>query len=108
MFCSENDILGNSCNYIAMQDVNDLKNLNILLNSQLLNWRFKVTSTNNHINNYELDELPLIDFSNFSKNINGNELKNNIEIAKMYNLDKNQIMYLLENQFDSQEIKSYL
>ncbi len=108
VFCSENDILGNSCNYIAMQDVNDLKNLNILLNSQLLNWRFKVTSTNNHINNYELDELPLIDFSNFSKNINGNELKNNIEIAKMYNLDKNQIMYLLEYQFDSQEIKNYL
>lgn len=106
--CAENDILGNSCNYISLADQNQLKNLQILLNSHLLNWRFKVTSTNNHINNYELDELPLIDFNNFSSSINGNELKNNVEIAKMYNLSKYEIEYLLANQFDVAEIRKYL
>ena len=30
-----------------------------LFNSHLLNWRFKLTSTNNHVNNYEIDELPI-------------------------------------------------
>ena len=30
-----------------------------ILNSTLLDWRFKITSTNNHVNNYEIDELPI-------------------------------------------------
>lgn len=60
------DILGNSCNYIvSTRNENDLDKLNFLLNSSLLNWRFKITSSNNHINNYEIDELPLIDLDTF-------------------------------------------
>src|SRR5690606_38323628 len=44
------DILGNSCNYIvSTRNENDLKKLNYILNSSLLNWRFKITSSNNHI-----------------------------------------------------------
>ena len=59
-YCDENDILGNSCNYISATP-ELLSKLYILLNSPLLNWRFKITSSNNHINNYELDELPIVD-----------------------------------------------
>lgn len=103
-----NDVLANSCNYISMNDLTGIKNLQILLNSYLLNWRFKITSTNNHINNYELDELPLIDFTQFSNAINGNELKNNVEIAKLYQLTDVEILYLLTPFFLEEEIKNYL
>ena len=60
VFCEQNDVLGNSCNYLS-SDTITLKKLEMILNSSLLNWRFKITSTNNHINNYELDELPIVD-----------------------------------------------
>ena len=59
-YCEPNDILGNSCNYIS-SGADTLAKLNIILNSPLLNWRFRITSSNNHINNYELDELPIVD-----------------------------------------------
>ena len=106
--CLENDILANSCNYISVNNLSYLKSLQILLNSHVLNWRFKTTSTNNHINNYELDELPLIDYTNFSDAVNGNELKNNVEIAKLYGLNKTEIVYLLENHFPEAEVAHYL
>ena len=35
------------------------KYLTGLLNSRLLNWVFKATSTNNHVNIYELENLPI-------------------------------------------------
>ena len=62
VYCSDCDILGNSCNYISA-DEETLAKMYILLNSSVLNWRFKITSSNNHINNYELDELPIVDLS---------------------------------------------
>lgn len=60
-------ILGNSCNYIAIG--NDLfgteKSISLeyllgLLNSDLMDWRFKLTNSNNHVSNYEISELPII------------------------------------------------
>lgn len=108
VFCAENDILGNSCNYISSEEQKDLEKLQILLNSYILNWRFKTTSTNNHINNYELNELPLLDFTKFSDLLNWNELKNNVEIAKMYGLDKNEIEFLLKDFFEVKQIRHYL
>lgn len=63
--------LGNSCNYLLIfrqggEDESPLLFMLALLNSCLLNWRFKLTSTNNHISNYELGSLPikLVDQSN--------------------------------------------
>jgi len=57
-------IIANSCNYILVDKEKDSKLfLNYLLgylNSSLAEWRFRITSTNNHINNYELDDMPLI------------------------------------------------
>lgn len=106
--CSAHDVLANSCNYISLHDNSQLENLHTLLNTYLLNWRFKVTSTNNHINNYELDELPLIDYSRFSATVNGNELKNNVEIAREYGLVKHEILYILQPFFAKSEIEHYL
>lgn len=60
IFCASSDVLGNSCNYIS-SDEETLAKLYLILNSSVLNWRFKITSSNNHINNYELDELPIVD-----------------------------------------------
>lgn len=108
VFCKETDILGNSCNYISAANETELKKLQILLNSYLLNWRFKITSTNNHVNNYELDELTLLDFTRISDLKNGDELENNIEIAKAYNLDNNEIEYVLGNHFELSEIRRSL
>src|SRR5699024_12047436 len=50
------------CNFITVEE-ND-NNITLyyllgLLNSKLLNWYFKLFSSNNHINNYELDMLPI-------------------------------------------------
>jgi Alw26I/Eco31I/Esp3I family type II restriction m6 adenine DNA methyltransferase len=66
--------LGNSCNYIYIkEDQSNRESLYLyllaLLNSSLMNWRFKLTSTNNHVSNAELGTLPikLIDFSNISE-----------------------------------------
>ncbi len=54
--------LANSCNYVVLSKGSDPNMLNYLLgvlNSELLNWRFDVTSTNNHVSNRELSGLPL-------------------------------------------------
>lgn len=59
-YVDNNAILGNSLNYItADQSKEYLYGLMIILNSLLLDWRFRISSSNNHINNYEIDELPL-------------------------------------------------
>lgn len=97
VFCEKTDILGNSCNYIvSTRKQSDLKKLFFILNSELLNWRFKITSSNNHINNYELDELPIVnldsfELSDFSKD------ETNETICKLYGLTKTETNYILGN-----------
>jgi Alw26I/Eco31I/Esp3I family type II restriction m6 adenine DNA methyltransferase len=61
-----NYILGNSCNYLALDSNNlfsdnslSLQYLLGLLNSDLMDWRFRLTNSNNHVSNYEISELPL-------------------------------------------------
>jgi adenine-specific DNA-methyltransferase len=57
-------VLANSCNYII-----DLKSsseshclfLLGILNSELMNWRFDLTNTNNHVSTRELTQLPIVD-----------------------------------------------
>lgn len=58
----ENYVLGNSCNFIYVEENDydiDLYAMLGLLNSKLINWYFKLTSSNNHINNYEIDNFPV-------------------------------------------------
>lgn len=55
-------VLANSCNFIAVKD--NPFNIDVyyilgILNSPLINWYFKLTSSNNHINNYEIDNFPI-------------------------------------------------
>jgi len=97
VFCEKTDILGNSCNYIvSTRNHSDLKKLFYLLNSGLLNWRFKITSSNNHINNYELDELPIIDLDCFELNRFSNDEKDfNETVCKLYGLTEIETNYIL-------------
>lgn len=94
VFSEKTDILGNSCNYIvSTRKEEDLKKMFFILNSELLNWRFKITSSNNHINNYELDELPIVDLDSFELD----DFSNNETICKLYGLTKMETNYILGN-----------
>ncbi len=60
----KNIIVGNSANFIQIEnDEWDIKAVFGILMSSLLNWRFKKTSTNNHVNVYELEDLPFVKLS---------------------------------------------
>lgn len=59
-------VLGNSCNFIAFDERSlwstnspSLKYILGILNSSILEWRFRLTSSNNHVSNYELGNLPI-------------------------------------------------
>src|SRR5690606_20232710 len=61
-YIDKNYVLGNSCNFISVNQNEygiDLYALLGLLNSPIIDWFFKLTSTNNHINNYEIDCFPI-------------------------------------------------
>lgn len=65
-FCmiESHHVLANSCNYLAIDEDKDqflLEYLLGIMNSELMNWRFSVSSSNNHISNRELSNLPLAD-----------------------------------------------
>lgn len=105
-------ILGNSCNFIALKDKKiDINFLLGILNSYLMDWRFKLFSSNNHINNYELDDLPLnIDskcIRQISKYVdeilNGDRTKTielNILVFELYGLNRENILEVLRNYDD--------
>lgn len=93
--CDTNDILGNSCNYITVAEDQILK-MKAILNSSLLNWRFKITSTNNHINNYELDELPIINLDTVPSDIiRMDDISRNIKICSLYGLENDEINFII-------------
>lgn len=99
--CEKNDVLGNSCNYITV-DEKILPQMKALLNSALLNWRFKVTSTNNHINNYELDELPMIDLGLITTEILGlDDVKRNESICSLYGLKDKEIKFIISQHYET-------
>jgi adenine-specific DNA-methyltransferase len=110
---SNNIVLGNSCNFISLKNTLikppfSLDYLLGVLNSRLLDWRFRITSSNNHINNYELDELPipipnkkqLIEIELLTNKIlnfgNNDELYENLNdlIYDLYGLEKKEIEYI--------------
>ena len=56
------NVLGNSCNFISVSSNKygiDTFALLGLLNTKIINWLFKLTSSNNHVNNYEIDCFPI-------------------------------------------------
>lgn len=55
-------VLANSCNFVSVRPNDDGVDTHFLmgiLNSTLIDWYFKLTSSNNHINNYEIDNFPI-------------------------------------------------
>ncbi len=55
-------ILSNSCNYLVDTQSDSVKRLDFLLgvlNSELLNWRFQISNSNNHVSIRELQSLPI-------------------------------------------------
>lgn len=59
-------VLGNSCNYLVSTEQAGphsdalLDGLLCLLNSAAIEWFFRVFNSNNHVANYEIDELPVV------------------------------------------------
>ena len=61
-YIPKNFILANSCNFLSIsknQYKIDIFALLGLLNTRIVNWFFKLTSSNNHVNNYEIDCFPI-------------------------------------------------
>ena len=56
-FCSD------TINYIVNPKQLDLFAILALLDSSLWEWRFRLTSTNNHVNAYEIDSMPILRIS---------------------------------------------
>lgn len=74
-----NYILGNSCNFISIEKNKyeiDIYTILGLFNSNIINWLFKLTSSNNHINNYEIDSFPVP--------VNAKELKQISKLTQEY------------------------
>jgi adenine-specific DNA-methyltransferase len=110
----ENIILGNSCNYLCKtSNLFEENNVSLdyllgILNSLILDWRFNITNSNNHISNYELGDLPIV-IPNNEQKINIENLvkkieikkdiadiaKLNMEIFKLYQLTKKEIAFIL-------------
>jgi adenine-specific DNA-methyltransferase len=95
-FSTTNKIVANSCNYIySTRDEVDLSKLYFILNSKLINWRFKITSSNNHVNNYEIDELPILNLDDISIGLFKDNQSNIDEyISKLYGLTSEEINYI--------------
>ena len=54
------DILwGNSVNKTLLKNQKDSPAFLALLNSKFMDWYFRITSTNNHVQGYELEQLPI-------------------------------------------------
>ena len=71
-------ILSNSCNYLVDLQSNSLNRLDFLLgvlNSELLNWRFQISNSNNHVSIRELQNLPIVQSTSTQKGIEREVIK---------------------------------
>jgi hypothetical protein len=104
----------NSVNYLIFKEKNiELEYYLALLNSSLLNYIFKLNSTNSNVNGYEIDNLPIITknyddqkpFINLVDKIlvitkhNNDYLKNMAKQAEVVEYEK-QINYLVYKLYD--------
>ena len=101
--CNKNHIIANSCNYLTIDPSLNMIWILIQLNSHLINWRFKITSTNNHVNNYEIDELPLFCDPVSLKNIK-TDIQKEVLVCKVFNLNMKETVWILKDHFKSNEI----
>lgn len=59
--------VANSCNYLVLSEGTDRHEVTGVLNSSALDWWFKVHSSNNHVSNAEIDDLPWPELSTKQK-----------------------------------------
>ena len=55
----EKCLFGNSVNKIKIKKDENLMYILAILNSNIIDWLFRKTSTNNHVNIYEIEQLPI-------------------------------------------------
>lgn len=101
---SKNIFLGNSANFL-LRTSNDFTDFEIVtyLNSKLINWIFKIFSTNSNVNTYEINILPIVHINNKNKDLIKNifnklskiSANNSKELYK--NNEYNQLVQLLDN-----------
>lgn len=60
----ENYLFGHTANKILLKDASHNKFVLGILNSKLLDWFFRITSTNNHVMGYEIEQLPIANVLN--------------------------------------------
>jgi Alw26I/Eco31I/Esp3I family type II restriction m6 adenine DNA methyltransferase len=63
-------VLSNSCNYLVCHVPDQTRILDLLLgilSSELLNWRFQISNSNNHVSIRELQNLPIVPPSSIDK-----------------------------------------
>ena len=122
-FINEGFYLANSCNYLLITNMEHMESqygityesLLCLLNSSIYNYIFKLTSTNNHISNNQIGDLPLllnsdkkwvyINLKNiFIKYINGyitlrqTEMYVDANVFYLFDIQSSQIKYLLNKE----------
>ena len=99
-------MLGNSCNYITVKPPLEIDWILTQLNSCLLNWRFKITSTNNHVNNYEIAQLPII--LKKPKELNDlDALSKNILVCKKFGLSLTETKHILKDYKEIEISRKY-
>ena len=54
-----NFLFGNSVNKFKLNESKNNKVVLSVINSSVIDWYFRKTSTNNHVNGYELEQLPI-------------------------------------------------
>jgi Alw26I/Eco31I/Esp3I family type II restriction m6 adenine DNA methyltransferase len=87
----ENEFCSDTINYIVNPKEYDLYAVLALLNSSLWEWRFRLTSTNNHVNAYEIDFMPMPPVSFTTPEKERKERVNEaIELYKKYMLELSQ------------------
>jgi Alw26I/Eco31I/Esp3I family type II restriction m6 adenine DNA methyltransferase len=77
----KNNFCSDTINYIVSANSIELFAILALLNSSLWEWRFRLTSTNNHVNAYEIDSMP---FPHISFITSKEERERGIEEAKKH------------------------
>lgn len=114
-------ILGNSCNFLGIEhNLLDFADISLdymlgLFNSLLLDWRFRITNSNNHVSNYEISELPIAIPSPDQKKrieslVKGNRQEINVEynaklnlaVFELYQIKNNEVLYILDKYGDTE------
>tara|TARA_B100001029_G_C15062337_1_gene459638 strand:- start:328 stop:3411 length:3084 start_codon:yes stop_codon:yes gene_type:complete len=95
--CPKNNFLGNSVNYLKV-DNDKIKNyiLLCLLNSKIINWFFKFSSTNSNVNGYEINRFPVPTI----------DKKNEVKIKELYSKLKLINFNSILNEDQNQNIES--